>query len=367
MSSPPTILFQPLNHIGLGHVNRLASIALALRRLDPCIRTLFVVEGGAHVLLDSLGLPYLPLPSEHAMHETDSWSSWTASERSSFSSQISRAILGTVLPQIVVFDCVPNPAFAAATFEAALPAVLCLREMRDLDAYLAFMRESLPHLNLILVPHDPGAFDLPEPLREKAHFVGEIARPFAPAPAGHRNPACPRIGISGGGGGYPGTIDFYNLATAAISKLRAEYPTCEVRLIAGPLFRDWDRLSLQTGLRVIPFESDMPAVFASADLVICQAGYNTIAEIQQVGTKAILVPAERLWDNQFARADRASRLHPHIRVLRSADPAALAHLASQLLREPDPARALEVARPPGAARAAALLHALLLPQQSSPK
>jgi hypothetical protein len=39
MSAQRTVLFHPLNHIGLGHINRLSVIALALREIDKNIRT----------------------------------------------------------------------------------------------------------------------------------------------------------------------------------------------------------------------------------------------------------------------------------------------------------------------------------------
>ena len=81
MSDPRTVLFHPLNHIGLGHINRLSVIALALREVDKNIRTPFVVEEAAHVLLDALGLPYVPLPSSHAMNDTAAWEAWSDSER----------------------------------------------------------------------------------------------------------------------------------------------------------------------------------------------------------------------------------------------------------------------------------------------
>jgi predicted glycosyltransferase len=51
MGVQPTVLFHPLNHLGLGHINRLSVIALALREIDQNVRTPFVVEGGSYILL----------------------------------------------------------------------------------------------------------------------------------------------------------------------------------------------------------------------------------------------------------------------------------------------------------------------------
>ncbi|HUS06467.1 MAG TPA: undecaprenyldiphospho-muramoylpentapeptide beta-N-acetylglucosaminyltransferase [Bryobacteraceae bacterium] len=48
----------------------------------------------------------------------------------------------------------------------------------------------------------------------------------------------------------------------------------------------------QTGLagQVVPFIPDMPAAFASADLIICRAGASTVSELAAAGKPAVLVP-----------------------------------------------------------------------------
>jgi predicted glycosyltransferase len=331
MSGLRTVLFHPLNHIGLGHINRLSVIALALREIDKNIRTPFVVEEGAHVLLDILGLPYVPLPSSHTMKDSAVWAAWTASERFALQIQISRSVLRNLSPQVLVFDCWPNPAFAAAVVERKVPIVLCVREMRDLASYLAHVRGLLHHVRLIVIPHPEGAISLPEDLAAKSCFVGQITRQAAPMAISAHDPATPRIVISGGGGGYPRTAEFYNLAMQAITGLRERYPALKAQLIAGPLFRDWLLLQPVDGLTLIPFEPDTNSKFAEADLVICQAGYNTVAELEQLGTKTVLVPAERQWDDQFARAERISREHRNFRVFRGKTAAELAEQATELL------------------------------------
>lgn len=333
MDVPRTILFQPLNHIGLGHINRLAVIALALHELENGIRTPFVVEEAAQILLDTLGLPYVPLPSSHAMNDTPAWSAWSDDERFALQHEISRSILRSIAPQVVVFDFLPNPVFADVVVESGIPIVLCLREMRSLSSYLTSVRNLLAHLSLIVIPHPEGAIRLPEELAVKSCFVGQIARQSSPTTLLRRDPVAPRIVISGGGGGYPGTVKFYNLASRATASLRMHYPKLEAQLIAGPLFHDWSLLEPVEGMTVIPFEPDTASRFAEADLVICQAGYNTIAELKPLGTKTVLVPADRQWDDQFARAERAMREHKTFRVFRGSTPDELTNAAVDFLGE----------------------------------
>ena len=311
-------------------MNRLSVIALALREIDPDVRTPFVVEGASHVLLDTFALPYVPLPVSYAMTDGGVWAPWTEIERSSLQLQISRSVLKSIGPQAVVFDCLPTPAFSQAVIESGTPIVLCLREMRDLARYLAEVCGLLHHVKLIIVPHRPGAFVLPRNLRVRTCFVGQIARSVA-SKKHIQDPQQPNIVITGGGGGYPGTVDFYNLALLAVADLRSRAPQVKAQLITGPLFRDWHRLRLVESISVLPFEADMPATLGRSDLVICQAGYNTVAELELLGTRTILVPAERQWDDQFARAERVSHGRSNFRVFRGKTAAELSILASGAL------------------------------------
>ena len=335
----------------------MAVIALALREIDNNIRTPFVVEEAAHVLLDAFHLPYLPLPSSHAMNDGPAWEAWTQDQRCALQTQISNSVLKGIAPQVVVFDCLPNPAFADAAVSSQIPIVLCLREMRDLTSYLDHVRDILSHVSLIVIPHPDGTIRLPDGLAAKSHFVGQIVRQTAPAAIPNHDPSSPRIVISGGGGGYPRTVDFYNLAMKAIVNLRECYPTLTAQLIAGPLFRDWSLLQPVDRVTLIPFEVDTTSRFAEADLVICPAGYNTVAELEQLGTKTILVPAERQWDDQFARADRTARERGNFRVFRGRIPTELANLAAELLRERIPK--VIVPKRDGGMKAARLIYEML--------
>jgi predicted glycosyltransferase/glycosyltransferase involved in cell wall biosynthesis len=357
MGLPLTVLFHPTNHIGLGHINRLSAIALALRELNESVRTPFVVEGGGHELLDVFGLPYVPLPVSYAMEQTDCWKAWLPSERSSLIREVCRATMRSLDPQLAIFDCFPSHAVYLSVLEHGVPIVLCLRQMKDLAHYLDVMRDILPQVTSILIPHEEGAFELPKTLRDKSHFVGQIVRahsqPIARPISGNR-----KILISGGGGGFPETARFYNLAMAAVVELRKADRSLECCLITGPLFRDWLALELPTGFNVIPFEPDMFAALSAADLVICQAGYNTVAELEQAGTKAIVVPAVRDFDDQFARARIIAARNPQISVFEGSDLLKLSQIATQLLREP--IRRRSSTRPEGAQKAAEYLQKLLI-------
>jgi predicted glycosyltransferase len=357
MRSRPTVLFHPLNHIGLGHINRLSVIAHSLKKIDQNVRTPFLIEGASHVLLDALDLPYLPLPASHCFGDGAGWQAWTAAEQSDLQFQIARSILSAIDPQVVVFDFLPSPALYRAVIEHQIPIVFCMREVRDFDRYFAEVRGMLEHVNLIVIPHPEGAFSLPEPFACKSRSVGQISRSVAP-PRHTSHAKKIDVVITGGGGGYPSTVDFYNLAVRAIAGLRSQLPCVTGQLIAGPLFRDWHLLQLAEGISMIPFEPDMSARFARADLIISQAGYNTVAEIDMLRVRAVLVPADRQWDDQFARAERMSRGNNNLRTFRGKNPAELSALALELCQqEISPASAVLDA--PGGPKAARLIYEMI--------
>ena len=119
--------------------------------------------------------------------------------------------------------------------------------------------------------------------------------------------SAPRVVITGGGGDFPGTLDFYNLTIEACANCRAEIPNLSSVVVAGPLFKDWSRLRLN-GSRLLPFHWDMPGLYDHANLIVCQAGYNTVAEVLRSGKPTISIPGERPLDDHLGPGEPAKLL-----------------------------------------------------------
>ena len=62
----------------------------------------------------------------------------------------------------------------------------------------------------------------------------------------------------------------------------AERPPSPPRRPDGSQVRDW--------YQAVPFDEQLPAALAAADLAICRAGASTVAELSVIGTPAVLVP-----------------------------------------------------------------------------
>ena len=341
-SYAPLVVFQVPNQIGLGHMNRMGCVASALRELDSDVRSLFVVEGSSHGLLEGMGLPVISFPALQALHSNHGWSKWSKEDRGCLIDSMADSLVDSIAPDLVVYDCFPSVAFVKAAARRGIESILCLRKMKD---YPAYMEKGGPKLVLrachsIIIPHDASEAHLPEILLPRAVFVGPIVKPLPVDPA----PLQARMALQGkrvlvitaGGGGHPDTTAFLRLALEAADFLRSSHPDLVTLLIPGPLFRELDQLTLCASTRVLPFDSRFTETCATADIIVAQAGYNSANELAYLGTPTIFVPALRGFDDQFERASQLAASWPHLHSLHHPSPGQIVTLATQLLLTPQP-------------------------------
>jgi UDP-N-acetylglucosamine transferase subunit ALG13 len=283
------------------------AIALAMRERRPNLPLLFVVEGDSHGLLQSADLPYVVFPSAPRFDGGED--SWLRSIRGRLLGSIAESIVVATNPSLIVFDCLPSPVFVAIAGRRSIPLAICVRKTKDMPDYLRRLRPVLEQARTIIFPHETNEIEAPEEFIEKSIFVGKIVRPLNRIPDLTSQGDESRIIISGGGGGYPGTVAFYNLALEALDKCRQTDPMLTATLITGPLFDEWSQLRPASGVRILPFDPEITNLFRRANLVICQGGYNTIAELTTLGVPVICVPAERGLDDQNERAMKTAETY----------------------------------------------------------
>ncbi len=355
-----TIMFQAPNGVGLGHISRLSAIALAVREKQPSTKLPFVIEGGNNLLLKAASLPCIPLPSLREMHEDRNWEAWSEVERQTMALELADSIVRQARPDIILFDCLPCVPIVTAAIHRGAPLALCVRKMKDSSDLFAKLEPVQEYFKLILVPHNPGEVKVPDHVLPKTHFVGQIVRPIRKTRLVKDSADGSKVVvICGGGGGYPNTVEFYNYALSAFSQIHSQDPNLTGILVAGPLFRDWLKLKTVDGVRVIPFVPDLPSMLASSDLVICQAGYNTIAEISLLGVPTICVPAERDFDDQFERAEQMTASSSIFHVCRALETGQLTELIKSCVQVSPQGPPIEEIDSNGASRAADLLLELI--------
>jgi predicted glycosyltransferase len=318
MTVQPFVLFQVPNQIGLGHMNRMACVALALRELDPAVNFLFVVEGSSHGLLESFGLPCLSLPTPYEVDSSGAWGNWIDSKKVSLMQGLVNSIIEQTSPDLMVYDCFPSEYFVRAACAGHIDTIICIRKMKDFRQY-ANDRRVTPVLDsdaAILIPHLRGEFSLPQDLASRATYVGPIVKPLPidPVPVHIRFELVGKqvILISAGGGGHRDTTAFFNFCLAAFAEARIDNENLAAILVTGPLFHDWHKLMLTSNVRICPFDPDFTSNCATADLILSQAGYNSVNELATLAAPTILIPATRGFDNQFERAVDAGNRYPNI-------------------------------------------------------
>jgi hypothetical protein len=286
--SAPRVLFRCPGRRGLGHIVRALNIAREIRAVDAAAQVAIYTRGAAGAWLIGDELPHVV---EDAAGGTPRW--LEALER--------------FAPDVIVDDT------ALRESDGAVPPgvrrVFVMRRAKDErhDALLA--GGALDDVDLVLVPHTEEEFglDVGAGLRARTVFTGPIVR--RPS-AGGAQAARARHGVpdggfllvstAGGGGFDASAARLFATAAAAQGLLAGRLAGLRHVLVRGP--NATVDAPPRAGLVVLDADPAMVDLIAGADLVLAEAGYNTINEIRLAGTPAVLLPGDRAWDDQHARA-----------------------------------------------------------------
>ena len=78
----------------------------------------------------------------------------------------------------------------------------------------------------------------------------------------------------------------------------------------------------------------MAARMSEASVVVCQAGYNTIAELRRIDVRVVCLPALRPADDQFVRAYAFQQESPNVQVTTTSERMELAAILQAALEQP---------------------------------
>ncbi len=296
------VVFYAVNGLGLGHVTRLLSIARALRRLSPDVEVLFLTSSEADGVIFREGFAAVKLPSKTVREEV-------GLERRRYLKLVQTVTWNTLSafePDVLVVDTYPT-----GSFEELIPVlrwkqknVFVFREQREAAAQAPLLQATLPLYDAVIVPHTDARAVGPVPEPHKLRAVGPILiRERAELPT--RDEARRRLGLgpdervvyaSFGGGGDPEGATALALTAEVVQSLGG------LRLVvgSGPLQRK--------GPPVVPGAMVVSGIYPALDLLpafdvaVTAAGYNAVHELCFAGVPAVLVPFERVLDDQEQRA-----------------------------------------------------------------
>jgi len=145
-------------------------------------------------------------------------------------------------------------------------------------------------------------YEFPESVVRKTVYCGYLKRPTVSA---RRSDGPPRILVTtGGGGDGSDLIEAYLAGLATLPRNVALRST----VIFGPQMQQERRLDLlrrfdyMADVNFLEFEADMTNLYAESDVVVSQAGYNTVCELLSFSRRAILIPRSEPVREQLIRA-----------------------------------------------------------------
>lgn len=332
----PRLLIYSQDGLGLGHLRR--TTLLAGEFLAAC------GGGSAMTLSDSPigqffdarpGHDYLKLPSIRKVSPGD-WRPVSLSLPFADVLALRREMIRTAAlafqPDVLLVDHMPHGAMGelVPTLDALAARgtrmVLGLRDILDAPAtvrerwHLEGAFEAVErYFDDVLVYGSPDVFDMtaqygwPVELAERLHYCGYVCAPpvtsGADAVRRHylRDAPGARLVVAMAGGGAD-SYALFDTLLRAVPLVDAAHP-CVVVVVTGPFLSAQERRALAdlaTGLpvHVVTTVGDSAGYLSAADLVVAMAGYNTTAEILNLGARALLVPRPGPSAEQQMRARR---------------------------------------------------------------
>ncbi len=363
------VLFYVQHLLGIGHLKRAAALADAMVRDGLQVR---VVLGGSQVPgIRFDGCARVTLPAIRSFDSTFSKLVTDGGEPldDDFRDRRRDRLLyefATARPDVVLIEQFPfgrrafrfelMPLIAAA--RSARPEPRLLSSVRDIVVRKRdparnddMVRLAQRWFDLVLVHGDPELAPLTDSLPEataltdKLCYTGYVCRRHVPAATASASLRKARAGtgeviVSVGGGAVGEALLRCALQARPISSL-ANRPW---RLIAGPnlpagTFSDlvW---AAPDGVIVNRWRDDMPILLRNCIVSVSQAGYNTVCDLLQASTSAVLVPfADGAETEQTIRAEALAKCNAAVMVHPNAlTPKTLAEaIATATSRPPMPA------------------------------
>lgn len=306
-----SFLSYAVNGAGVGHVVRQVAIQKWLRRLCAFAGVKsehwFLTTSEADSLVFQAGFAAFKLPSKTIVEGA-------GLDKLAYIAMAKLWVGNSVAllrPDVLVVDTFAQGSFheLSAVLDLVHKKVLVQRPLKDSYAHRPAYQALVQGYDTVIVPeHEDDVPDVREALgvsSSRLHFVGPVVR--ADVGGGFdREMARARLGVEGdrrcvlvtGGGGGDHTVaalfDAVHAAVGADDDVHVVYA-------AGPLYRCAPR----RGSRRTHFVGhDLAEHAAAFDVAVSAAGFNTIHELLLAGVPTIVVPQEKIADDQQARAQR---------------------------------------------------------------
>jgi len=338
----PRILLFVHDGIGLGHVRRLSRIACALQEDAACLvmcghrATSWIVPGQC----EYVQIPALEnlLPG-YASGPARPFVAMSRLEALRFRKQILEAVVEAFMPDAIVVDYLPVGKFnelAGIIGRYRAKKFFVMRGIMDTPENMR--RQTLDglgermlaaHYTRILVASDPRICDvvveygLPPALARKTAYIGYVSEPVDDAAIRR---ARARRGVLAGRPWVvcsAGAGTFREHLVEECIRLTSKFDGACFDIVAGPRGAKIPGVNDPADdgrVRLHQESQDLALLHASADVVVCSGGYNSIVETLEGVAHLICAPVQQPPDpEQIIHADRLSRFFPLETVLQVTD------------------------------------------------
>jgi len=329
----PKILLYSHDTFGLGNIRRTLLLATQLRE-EFADAAILIVTGSPviHAFRIPASVDYIKLPSlgrvEADTYEPRFLTEWADDLKKTRRAILHDAILG-FSPDLMIVDKRPSgidgellaPLKALRRAGKRTKLVLGVRDILDAPERTRASLEKAHTFACIEEYYDevwiygmPDIFDqvteyqYPPSVARKTFYCGYLQRPTMVAA---HSDGPPHVLVTTGGGGDGGdVIEAYLEGLLDIPRRTSLHST----IIFGPEMPAERRISLMERYDYLAdvtfqeFVPDLTPFYASADLVVAMAGYNTVCELLSFGQPAILVPRAEPVCEQLIRARRFAEL-----------------------------------------------------------
>lgn len=341
------LLIYAINGTGMGHLNRTLVLARAARTHDPSAQILFAVASPMFGLIHNAGFPVLKvLDRSHNLG-----SQILCEARKTHLSALFRPLLEDFRPTTFMVDFTMDARLFDLARDSGAQVAAILRKPRPKVLWSLAVDPAARRVDRFLLPHPREEFrvrELPPNLRRRGRQLGPVVKTLNAEgvlrmQARYKKPGRPLIVAAVGGGGYEESRQ----TVSAVEHAAERAPHLDWVIVYGPYLSQSLIDASASNVTRLRFEPELLELYAAADAAVCNAGYNTIREMQTLSTPAAVIPVkgtgrddqhERALD--FAKAGSGLVCEP--------DGAQLLHSIESLLqRQRRPARPTESLAPLG--------------------
>ena len=302
------LLFYAINGKGLGHLSRSMAIADSITLNDPGVKILFVTGTSKMEIIGNIAYPVIRIPSRSKAFNFDIFNGALG--------KIEREVLIKTTeifrPDAVFYDFLMDEQVFKFCAERDIRNMLILRKQKMGCVRDIAKKSALEFVDTLVFPHE--YHEWPDASRmfseKKSIYTGGIIRPISKkevdqAVAQFFGRKIKYIVLTIGGGGAREAQEWFLKSLNALSIIIKKYPDIHILAVPGPLFtRSDSKLPTNERILIQKWVPQLKLLLKGAQLVLSNAGYNTINEIRASNCPAVIYPLKSTgWDDQRARAE----------------------------------------------------------------